>query len=92
MKVVTNMLFAKKMAQALENLGVKVVSYEESRDLKFMDGEVIIENSLSVQVGSNYACLCVVKDDEIEYILEEEDVTNEESFARQVAQLIKARD
>jgi hypothetical protein len=85
------MLFAKKMAQALERLGVKVVSYEESRDLKFMDGEVIIENSLSVQVGNDYACLCVVEDDDIEYLLEEENVTKEEDFARQVAQVIKQR-
>jgi len=83
------MLFAKKMAQSLENLGVKVVRYEESRDLGFMDGEVVLENSLSVQVGHDYACLCVVKEDEIEYLLEEEDVLREEEFARHVANFLK---
>jgi len=82
------MLLAKKMAKALELAGVKVVGYEESKDPKFMDGEVTLENSFSVQVGSDYACLCLIKEDDIDYILEVEEVKNEVDFAREVAKLL----
>jgi hypothetical protein len=82
------MLLAKKMAKALEHAGVKVVGYEESKNPKFMDGEVALENSFSVQVGSDYACLCIIKEDDIDYLLEVEEIYNEVDFANEVAKLL----
>ena len=63
------MLSAKKMSKALQQVGIKVVNYEESKDPKFMDGEVALENSLNVQLGFDYACLCLVKEDGIDYLI-----------------------
>lgn len=82
------MLLAKKMAKALEAAGVKVVRYEESKNPKFMDGEVALENSFSVQVGSDYACLCIIKGDDIEYLLEMEEVQSEADFAKEVIKFL----
>lgn len=79
------MLRAKNMAKALELEGIRVAGYEESRDPKYMDGEVTLENSFSVQVGTDYACLCIIKDDDIDYLLEVEEITSEADFAKQVA-------
>ena len=83
------MLLAKRMAKALERAGVKVVGYEESKDPKFMDGEVTLENSLSVQVGFDYACLCRIKEDDIDYLLEVEEINSEVDFANEVASFMK---
>ncbi len=83
------MLLTKKMAKALGQVGVKVLGYEVSKDPKFMDGAVTLENALSVQVGSDYACLCLIKDEKIEYLLEMENITDEVAFATEVASFIK---
>jgi len=83
------MLSAKKMSKALQQVGIKVVNYEESKDPKFMDGEVTLENSLNVQLGFDYACLCLVKDDGIDYLLEVEEVHNEADIATQIASFLK---
>ena len=82
------MLTAEKMAKALQQVGVNILSYAESKDPKFMDGEVTLENSLSVQVGYDYACLCHIKGDDIEYLLEVEDVYNEGDVASQIASFL----
>lgn len=82
------MLSAKKMADALRDCGVEILGYEETKDPKLMDGEVRLENALSVQVGYDYACLCVIRQDEIEYLLETEDLKNEASFAREAADFL----
>lgn len=79
------MILAKRMAKALEQEGIKVLGYEESKDPKFMDGEVSLENSFSVQVGTDYACLCIIKDDDIDYLLEVEEINSEADFAKDVA-------
>lgn len=79
------MLLAETMAKALEQEGVKVLGYEESKDQEFIDGEVTLENSFSVQVGKDYACLCIVKGDDIDYLLEEEELDSEADFAKKVA-------
>ena len=83
------MLSAKKMSEALKQLGLNVISYEESKKPKYIDGEVLLENALSVQVGIDYACLCLVNDDDIEYLLEVEEVYKEVDFASQVAKFLK---
>ena len=83
------MLSAKKMSKALQQVGVKVVNYEESRDPKFMDGEVVLENSLNVQLGFDYACLCLIKEDGIDYLLEVEEVHNEADIATQIASFLE---
>jgi hypothetical protein len=83
------MLSAKKMFKALQQAGVKVVKYEESKDPNFMDGDVVLENSLNVQVGFDYACLCLVKDDGIDYLLEVEEVHNEIDIATQIARFLQ---
>jgi hypothetical protein len=82
------MLRAKRMAKELERAGVKVVGYEESKDPKFMDSEVTLENSLNVQVGFDYACLCRIKEDDIDYLLEVEEIKSEVDFANEVAKFI----
>jgi len=86
------MLLAKKMAKALELEGIKVLGYEESRDPKYMDGEVSLENSFSVQVGSDYACLCIIKDADIDYLLELEEINNEADFAKEVAKFFQLQE
>ena len=83
------MLSAKKMSKALQQVGIKVVKYEESKDPNFMDGDVVLENSLNVQVGFDYACLCLVKDDGIDYLLEVEEVHNEIDIATQIARFLQ---
>jgi hypothetical protein len=83
------MLLAKKMAKKLGQVGVRVLDYEESKDPKYMDGEVTLENELSVQVGCDYACLCVIEEEKIDYLLEKEDLTDETGFATEVASFIK---
>ena len=83
------MLSAKKMSKALQQAGVKVVNYEESKDPKFMDGEIALENSLNVQLGFDYACLCLVKEDGIDYLLEVEEVHNEADIATQIARFLQ---
>ena len=83
------MLSAKKMSKALQQVGIKVVNYEESKDPKFMDGEVALENSLNVQLGFDYACLCLVKEDGIDYLLEVEEVYNEADIANQIARFLQ---
>ncbi len=83
------MLSAKKMSKALQQVGIKVVNYEESKDPKFMDGEVALENSLNVQLGFDYACLCLVKEDGIDYLLEVEEVHNEADIATQIARFLQ---
>ena len=79
------MLSAKEMSKALQRAGIEVVSYEESKDPKFMDGEIVLENSLNVQLGFDYACLCLVKEDGIDYLLEVEEVHNEADIAAEIA-------
>lgn len=76
------------MAEALEQAGTKVVNYEESKNPKYIDGEVILENSFSVQVGLDYACLCIIKEDDIDYLLEVEEIENEADFASEVTKLL----
>jgi signal recognition particle subunit SEC65 len=83
------MLSAKKMSKALQQLGIKIVNYEESKDPKFMDGEVVLENSLNVQLGFDYACLCLLKEDDIDYLLEVEEVYNEADLATQIARFLQ---
>ena len=83
------MLSAKKMSKALQQVGIKVVNYEESKDPKFMDGEVALENSLNVQLGFDYACLCLVKEDGIDYLLEVEEVHNVADIATQIAKFLQ---
>jgi len=85
------MLMAKKMAKELERAGLKVVRYEESKDPKFIDGEVTLEKSLSVQVGHDYACLCRIKGDDIDYLLEVEEINDEGGFANDVAKFISSK-
>ncbi|MBW2477966.1 MAG: hypothetical protein JRE63_11650 [Deltaproteobacteria bacterium] len=84
------MLSAEKTSKALQEIGVKVQSYEESKDPKLMDGEVILENSLSVQVGTDYACLCHLKEDDIDYLLELDEVNNESQIATEVGKFLNA--
>jgi signal recognition particle subunit SEC65 len=83
------MLSAKRMSKALQQVGIKVVNYEESKDPKFMDGDVALENSLNVQLGFDYACLCLVKEDGIDYLLEMEEVYNEADIATQIARFLQ---
>ena len=85
------MLSAKKMSKALQQFGINVISYEESKKPKFIDGEVLLGNTLSIQVGIDYACLCVVNDDDIEYLLEMEEIYKEIDFATEVAKFLKTR-
>ena len=85
------MLSAKKMSKALQHFGINVISYEESKKPKYVDGEVLLGNALSIQVGIDYACLCVVNDDDIEYLLEMEDIYKEIDFATEVAKFLKTR-
>jgi hypothetical protein len=85
------MLSAGKMAKALQHFGIKVISYEESKKPKYIDGEVLLGNALSVQVGVDYACLCLVNDDDIEYLLEMEEIYKEIDFATEVAKFLKTR-
>ena len=85
------MLSAKKMSKALQHFGINVISYEESKKPKFIDGEVLLGNTLSIQVGIDYACLCVVNDDDIEYLLELEEIYKEIDFATEVAKFLKTR-
>jgi hypothetical protein len=85
------MLSAKKMSEALQHFGINVISYEESKKPKYIDGEVLLGNALSVQVGTDYACLCLVNDDDIEYLLEVEEIYNEIDFATEVAKFLKTR-
>jgi len=85
------MLSAKRMSKALQSLGINVVSYEDSKKPKYIDGEVLLENALSVQVGTDYACLCLVNDDDIEYLLEMEEIYKEIDFATEVAKFLKTR-
>jgi hypothetical protein len=85
------MLSAKKMSKALQQFGINVISYEESKKPKFIDGEVLLGNTLSIQVGIDYACLCVVNDDDIEYLLELEEIYKEIDFATEVAKFLKTR-
>lgn len=83
------MLSAKKMAKALQQVGIEVLNYEESKDPKFMDGEVTLENSLSLQVGFDYACLCIINEDGIDYLLEVEETHNEVEIANQIARFLQ---
>jgi hypothetical protein len=83
------MLSAKKMSKALQQVGINVVSYEESKDPKYMDGEVTLENALNVQLGFDYACLCLVKEDGIDYLLEVEEVHNEADIAAEIARFLQ---
>lgn len=85
------MLSAKKMSQALQHFGINIVRYEESKNPEYIDGEVILGNSLSVQVGRDYACLCLVGDKDIEYLLEMEDIYNEIDFATEVAKFLQTK-
>ena len=85
------MLSAKKMSKALEHFGIKVISYEESKKPKYIDGEVLLGNGLNIQVGIDYACLCLVNDDDIEYFLEMEEIYKEIDFATEVAKFLKTR-
>ena len=84
-----SMLSAKKMTKALQKVGIKVVNYEESKDPKFMDGDVTLENSLNVQLGFDYASLCLVKEDGIDYLLEVEEVHNEADIAARIARFLQ---
>ena len=77
------------MTKALQQVGINVVNYEESKDPKFMDGDVALENSLNVQLGFDYACLCLVKEDGIDYLLEVEEVHNEADIATQIARFLQ---
>jgi hypothetical protein len=54
-----------------------------------MDSEVALENSLNVQLGFDYACLCLVKEDGIDYLLEVEEVYNEADVAIQIARFLQ---
>lgn len=86
------MLSVEKMSKALQHFGIKVIRYEESKNPDYMDGEVLLGDALSVQVGADYACLCLVDDDgDIEYLLEMEGIGNEIDFATEVAKLLKTR-
>jgi len=85
------MLSAGKMSKALQHFGIKVIRYEESEKPKYMDGEVLLGNALSVQVGYDYACLCHVSDDDIEYLLEMDEIVREIDFATEVAKFLKTR-
>ncbi len=85
------MLSAEKMTKALQHFGIKVIRYEESKQPKYVDGEVLLGNALSVQVGTDYACLCLVNDDDIDYLLEMEEVHNEIDFATEVAKFLKTK-
>ena len=85
------MLSVEKMSKALQHFGIKVIRYEESKNPDYMDGEVILGNALSVQVGADYACLCLVDDGSIEYLLEMEGIGNEIDFATELAKLLKTR-
>ncbi len=85
------MLSAEKMVKALQHFGIKVISYEESKNPRYIDGEVLLGNALSVQVGVDYACLCLVNDDDIEYLLEMEEIYKEIDFATEVAKFLKSR-
>jgi len=85
------MLSAKKVSEALQREGVKVSGYQESQNPKIMDGEVTLENGLSVQVGADYACLCKVEGEEIDYLLEVEEVASADAFAEQVARFMKTQ-
>lgn len=85
------MLSAEKMAKALQHFGIQVISYEESKKPKYIDGEVLLGNALSVQVGIDYACLCLVNDDDIEYLLEMEEIFKEIDFATEVAKFLKTQ-
>jgi hypothetical protein len=42
-------------------------------------------------VGADYACLCLVDDGSIEYLLEMEGIGNEIDFATELAKLLKTR-
>ena len=84
-----SMLSAKKLSKALQQAGINVVNYEESKDPKFMDGEIALENSLNVQLGFDYACLCLVKEVGIDYLLEVEEVHNEADIATQIARFLQ---
>ncbi len=83
------MLSAKKLSEALQQAGIKVVNYEESKDPKFMDGEIALENLLNVQLGFDYACLCLVKEDGIDYLLEVEEVHNEADISTQIVRFLQ---
>ncbi len=85
------MLSAEKMAKALQHFGIKVIRYEESKQPKYVDGEVLLGNAFSVQIGTDYACLCLVNDDDIDYLLEMENVYNEIDFATEVAKFLQAK-
>jgi hypothetical protein len=85
------MLSAKKVAKELQKLDIKILRYEESKDPKFIDGEVTLEDSLSVQVGFDYACLCLVSEDGIDYLFEVEDIHNEVEIATQMAGFLHSR-
>lgn len=85
------MLSVEKMSKAIQHFGIKVIRYEESKNPDYMDGEVLLGNALSVQVGADYACLCLVDDGDIEYLLEMEGIGNEIDFATEVAKLLKTR-
>lgn len=85
------MLSAGKIFKELQQQGVTVLGSEESQDPKYMDGEVVLENSLSVQVGFDYVCLCLNKEDGIDYLLEVEGVYNEIDIATQLARFLQAR-
>ena len=84
------MLSAEEMSKALQHFGIKVIRYEETKKPEYMDGEVVLGNSLSVQVGSDYACLCLVGNNNIDYLLEMEEVYNEIDFATEVAKYLKS--
>lgn len=83
------MLSAGKISKELQQQGVKVLRSEESQDPKFMDGEVVLENSLSVQVGFDYVCVCLNKEDGIDYLLEIECVNNEVDIATRIAKFLQ---
>jgi hypothetical protein len=83
------MLSAKKMSKAFQQVGIKVANYEESKDPKFMDSEIVLENSLNIQLGFDYACLCLVKEDGIDYLLEVEEVHNEADIATQIVKFLQ---
>ena len=83
------MLSAEKMSETLRHFGINVIHYEESKNPKYMDGEVMLGNSLSVQVGLDYACLCLVKEDGIDYLLEVEEAHNEADIATQIAKFLQ---
>jgi hypothetical protein len=84
------MLSAKKMAEALEQAGVKVVGFEESQNPQLMDGEVSLADSLSVQVGADYACFCRIEADDINYLFEVEELNSEADFADQLLKFLQS--